>query len=313
MEIWKGCLLESEHYTHNLKTVSMNYKSRAFPGRGLIALLLLIPILSGCSALVERKMSGVASGFSAAIRDNDDPVIVEQGLPSYLLMLDALLNGKPKKSMLWQAAASLNSVYAGAFVHDSPRSRLLNDKAMKYGFQALCLRDSRLCEPRSVPQDVLREIVAGFGKEDAGVLFAAAGAWAGWIQSHVDDWSAVADLSRVEVMMQRVVALDDSYEQGMPHLYLGVLATVLTPALGGRPEEGKARFERAISLSGGRNLVAKVYYAKQYARGVFDRELHDRLLNEVLAEDPHAAGFTLSNMLAQAEAEALLKSADDYF
>ena len=47
--------------------------------------------------------------------------------------------------------------------------------------------------------------------------------------------------------------------------------------------------------------------------GVFDRELHDRLLNEVLAADPSYKGWTLSNVMARREAEALLQSADEYF
>lgn len=312
MEIWKGCLLESMHYTRNLKTVSMNYK-RNTAKMHLLSAIGLVWMLAGCSSLLESRASGFAAGFTAAIQDNDDPAIVEQGLPAYLLLLDAVVNGNPQGPTLWQAAASLNAVYAGAFIHEPERSRLMNDKAMKYGFKALCLREKTLCDPRALSVDQLRTIIGGFDKKDAGVLFAAAGAWAGWIQSHADDWSAVADLSRVEVMMQRVIALDEGYETGMPHLYMGVLATVLTPALGGRPEEGRKHFERAIALSGGRNLVAKVYFAKQYARGVFDRELHDRLLNEVLAADVHAKGFTLSNMLAQTEARTLLKSADDYF
>lgn len=59
--------------------------------------------------------------------------------------------------------------------------------------------------------------------------------------------------------------------------------------------------------------MAKVLYAKNYARGIFDRELHDRLLNEVLAADPVYKGWTLSNVLARREAEGLLKSADEYF
>jgi len=33
----------------------------------------------------------------------------------------------------------------------------------------------------------------------------------------------------------------------------------------------------------------------------------------VKAADPHAPGWTLSNTLAQQEAEALLQSADEYF
>jgi len=36
-------------------------------------------------------------------------------------------------------------------------------------------------------------------------------------------------------------------------------------------------------------------------------------LNEVLAADPKAPGWTLSNQLARKEAEALLASADDFF
>jgi hypothetical protein len=68
-----------------------------------------------------------------------------------------------------------------------------------------------------------------------------------------------------------------------------------------------------LELSGGRNLAAKVELARRYARMLYDRELHDRLLNEVLATDPTAEGLTLFNVTAQEEARALLASADDYF
>ena len=64
---------------------------------------------------------------------------------------------------------------------------------------------------------------------------------------------------------------------------------------------------------GGRDLSAKVDYARYYARTLYDRELHDRLLGEVLAADPVQEGFTLFNTLAQQTAQELLDSADDYF
>ena len=95
--------------------------------------------------------------------------------------------------------------------------------------------------------------------------------------------------------------------------YLAVLATIRPPALGGRFEEGRAAFERAIELTAGRSLGVKVDYARYYARTLYDRELHDRLLRDVLAADPVSPGRTLFNVLAQREAEALLASADDYF
>jgi hypothetical protein len=46
---------------------------------------------------------------------------------------------------------------------------------------------------------------------------------------------------------------------------------------------------------------------------MYERELHDELLREVLAADPHVPGYTLTNVLAQRDASGLLASADDYF
>lgn len=263
--------------------------------------------------MVEKAGSRFATNLTSAIMDNDDPVIVEAGSASYLLLLDALVRQDPASVSYRQAAASLNSAYAGAFARDPARAAALTDKSLNYALEAMCLRHKALCDVRKLPVDDLNARLAGLGRDDVSLIFAAGSAWAGWIQAHSADWNAVADMPRIEALMQRVVVLDESYQNGAAHLYLGGLATVLPPALGGRPEVGKTHFERAIALSEGHNLMAKVLYAKNYARGVFDRELHDRLLNEVLAADPHYPGWTLSNTLARQEAEALLKSADEFF
>ena len=71
--------------------------------------------------------------------------------------------------------------------------------------------------------------------------------------------------------------------------------------------------ERAISLSEGKYLMAKVVYAEQYARLVFDKDLHDRLLRQVIDSDPIVEGMTLTNLLAQERAKILLRESDDYF
>ena len=123
----------------------------------------------------------------------------------------------------------------------------------------------------------------------------------------------MADKARVEALIRRVVELDPSHRAGAPYLYLGVLETLLPAALGGHPEEGRRHFERAIELSGGRDLMAKVLLASEYARMVFDRELHDRLCREVLEASPEAPGLTLNNALAQERARQLLDSSSEYF
>jgi hypothetical protein len=120
-------------------------------------------------------------------------------------------------------------------------------------------------------------------------------------------------LPKVEAVMRRVVALDEGYERGSAHVFLGVLVTLRPPALGGRHEGGRRHFERAIELSGGTDLMGRVRYARHYARLVFDRPLHDRLLNEVLAAETMQPGLTLSNTLAKEEARRLLADADKYF
>jgi hypothetical protein len=83
--------------------------------------------------------------------------------------------------------------------------------------------------------------------------------------------------------------------------------------MGGKPEKGRAHFERSLELSGGHYLMTKVIYAERYARLVFDKELHDRLLQEVIDADPVAAGMTLANTLAQRRAKELLAESDEYF
>jgi len=127
------------------------------------------------------------------------------------------------------------------------------------------------------------------------------------------DWNAIADLPKVQALMERVVALDDGYEDGGAHLFLGVLYTLRPASLGGKPELGREHFEKAVSMSDGRNLMAKVLFARQYARLVFDQELHDRLLGEVVVADPVEPGYTLSNSMARDLADELLAESDEYF
>ena len=137
--------------------------------------------------------------------------------------------------------------------------------------------------------------------------------WANYIDSHSSDWNAIADLPKVKATMQRVLEFDETFEKGGAHLYLGVLETVVPPALGGKPGIAKSHFERVIEITKGRNLMAKVLYAERYARPLFNREPHDRVLYEVVEQDPQEPGLTLINIIAQKKAKQLLESADEFF
>jgi hypothetical protein len=134
-----------------------------------------------------------------------------------------------------------------------------------------------------------------------------------YIRLHADDFNALARLPHNEALLTRYLEIGNGDERATLYVYLGILATIRPPALGGEPEKGRTAFERAIELSHGDDLSAKVEYARGYARLMYERELHDQLLSEVMAADPEVPGYTLTNVLAQQDAAELLASADDYF
>jgi len=279
----------------------------------LCMLFLSLVTLPACSRVVSMAASDMADNLSHAIANNDDPDTVREGAAAYLLMLDGMIHSDPENEALLTKAAALYSTYGTAFVQDPERARKLSTRALDYAERAVCVRNSDDCGLRKVEFDVFQSRVQQVGLEDVPLFFTLGSAWAGWIQAHKGDLEAVAELSRVEIIMRRIVTIDETYQQGSAHLYLGMFAILVPPALGGQPEVARDHFDRAIALSKGENLMAKVVYAQQYARMLYDRELHDRLLTEVLAADPYVPDMVLQNTLAQDRARALMASAEDYF
>ena len=189
----------------------------------------------------------------------------------------------------------------------------LTAHAFDYARRATCIDLPALCRTLDQPYDAFQAEVAKIGVKNVGTLYVLGTSWAGRIQANSSDWKSIADIPRAQALLDRVVALDPGYMSGEPYMYLGVIATLRPASLGGEPEKGKADFEKALALSDGRNQMVRVLYAKQYARLVFDKDLHDRLLNEAISADPHAPGLTLINVIAQQQAKQLLESGKDFF
>ncbi len=278
----------------------------------LLILIGLLPAL-GCQSFIRSSTQSLAGNLSAAVLDQNDPGLVRDGAPAYLLAVDGMIQGDPENSALLLSGARLYSAYASAFVTDSARAGRLTLRARSYGQRALCVRRAALCAAADGSfEDFQAELVITDTK-DLPALYGFGVAWASWVKANSSNWNAIADLPKIEALMERILLLDEDYAGGGPHIYLGVLYTLRPASMGGKPSLGRVHFERAIELSHGRDLTAKVLLASQYARLVFDRELHDAVLQEVLEANPEAPGLTLSNTLAQEQAKELLADADDYF
>ena len=251
--------------------------------------------------------------MATAITNNDDLATVKAGAPAYLLMLDSFIEGDPEDSSMLLSAAKLYSAYAGVFVKDEQRAKRLTQKSLNFALQANCLLMQERCNLKAMDFKEFETIISQYEKEHIEYLFVLGSSWAGWIQNRSGDWNAAADLARITKIMNHALKLKEDYQSGQIHLYLGVLNTLLPPALGGKPEIGKQHFVKAIQFSNNKNLMAKVIYAEKYARLIFDQELHDKLLNDVLKTEPRSKGFTLTNMLAHEQAKELLVSGKEYF
>jgi len=267
----------------------------------------------GCASLVSNAASNFADNLSAAVVNQNDPEIVRDGAPSYLLLLDSLIEGNPDSPDILAAAAGMYASYGAVFADDEDRARKLTERARDYGSKAMCLSFDPACNWASMTYEDYEASLADLSSRQADVVYAYGLASLAYIRSHSSDNNALARLPHAEALLSRYLEISNEEPESAVYVYLGILATLLPPALGGDPEKGRAAFEQAIEISDGRDLSAKVEFARGYARLLYERELHDRLLTEVLAADPIEPGYTLTNVLAQEDAAVLLDSADDYF
>ena len=67
--------------------------------RLICILILFLPNL-GCTILVSNVTSGLADDLSAALVDQPDPLLVRDGAPAYLILIDGLIAGNPKNQDL---------------------------------------------------------------------------------------------------------------------------------------------------------------------------------------------------------------------
>jgi hypothetical protein len=266
-------------------------------------------LAAGCSSLIGGK---AADTLAAAILNQDDPELIASGVPAYLLAVDGLIAQAPDSAPLLSAGAQLFALYGSRFASPE-RAVVLTAKARRYGERAICLAHEAACLWRGLDYDRFVAELEAVDDRDIGPLYSYAVSWLSHLDATSEDWTAVSELPWVQAVLERALVLDEAYERGALHGYLGILNSLRPPALGGKPDVARAHFERAIELSGGRDLSIKVEYARRYARLVFNQELHDRLLTDVVNAPAEAPLFTLFNVLAKQEAEELLATSKEYF
>jgi len=273
---------------------------------------LLLSLLVGCAPLLVEPL---VDPLNRALQHQTDLDLVRDGTPTLLLIIDGLAEKYPTNRKLLLTATQAYSSYAFTLdeMGESERAAALSVKAKDYGLTLLCLAADLHGNIPSQFTDFNRCLVS-FQKHNVPSLFWAGYGWATWIKLQNGAPAALADLPKVEQIMQRVLKLDEMYYYGAAHIFLGYYYGSRPEMLGGNLEKSRRHFERALQISDRNYLMTQVTYAESYARQTFNRELFKDLLTEVvnypLISD---SDRSTSNQLARKRARQLLAQIDDFF
>ncbi len=272
-------------------------------------LLCLCCSLSSCAGLITGTVIKPAVGNLQQQQDID---LVCEGAPAYLLMLDSMLVSSPENRDLLFIATQSYSAYATALEECGGTSQRIDTIAVRARHYGQRLLQPLLPLERKSHDAELDKGLSTLDKDDVAEVFWGASGWLTWVLRQKGAPEAIADIVIIEKIMARLLELDESYQGGSIHMFFGAYHAAKPEMLGGRPDLSAAHFERALAISKHRFLLTQTTYAATIARTTMNRDLHDRLLHEVLNFPLGSAPeFGLSNRIAVNRAKRLLE--ENYF
>jgi len=292
---------------------------------------LLVLLLAGTTSCSIKKMAvkSVANSLTSGpdvFGTDDDPELVRDAVPFGLKTMESLLETLPRHRGLLLGLCRGFTQYGAAFVEtdadaleatDYTRASATRERALKlylrarnYGLRGLEL-DHRGITRRleTMPDSAAREVRA----RELPMLYWTAAAWGSAINLGKDRAELLADLGAVRALMERGLALDETYDGGAFHEAMIVLEA-LPKDLGGSPERAREHFRRAVELSGGLKASPYVTLAQSISVMTQDRSEFRELLQTALAVDPdRVPSQRLATLVLQRRARLLLEREDDLF
>ncbi len=291
-------------------------------------LVLLAGWLSACS--VERlaldSLGGVLESSRRALERENDLELAGEALPFSLKLIDGLLLEQPERRELLIAGASGYVAYARVYVSGPARRLSYEDidaargmrararnlflRGHEYALRALELDYPGIGAALQTDPGGAAARVGAHPERDVESMYWSAAALGLAVSASRNEPALLARLPEVQALLERALALDESWGDGALHefaLSLGDVADISGDAL-------RAHYERAVALSEGRRAGVHVAYAEAYALPRQDRESFVALLDRALAIDLDAEpGERLANVVAQRRAEWLLSDLDRLF
>jgi predicted anti-sigma-YlaC factor YlaD len=298
---------------------------------GSLATLLLALVASGCSVrqfAVDAVGDSLATGPSVYESD-DDLQLVGDALPFGIKFLETLVVASPRNRGLLLSTSRAYLLYAYGYVQyqgeqtvdtDLDRARAIDARAhtlylrsLDYALRGIEVDHAGFRRDLSAaPAKAVARVNCADCEVEVALLYTSAAALAGAIGTAKQDAGMLARLAEVDALLERALALDESWHAGALHEFA-------VSWYGARPgPRDRARIERhyarALVLSGGKRAGPYVAYAEGVNLPDQDRAKFTANLERALAVDRDTdPNSRLQNALAQRRAEWLLGRTQELF
>jgi hypothetical protein len=297
------------------------------PMRNLIFATLL---MAGCNmtAFTANQTAKVIKAAAPSLQQESDLELAMDAAPGQLKTIEGFHLASPQNDVYIAILAQGYCEYAFGMIElkmleararkDEDRELVLSKRAT--GLYLRCMNYGLKLLGGSWEKALYGEMAAfeakvkGADGDDVQGMFWTALGLASAINQNRDDISLVAYMPKAKMMFERVVALNPGFHNAGAHMALGMLSCAQPKALGGDPDRGKAEFEKAINLTGGKYLMPKVLMAIAYGGITNDREFFHKTLVQVLETSPAVyPDQRLANEIAHVRAKHFLAREKELF
>ncbi len=309
-----------------------NERRRRLPGIWQVERLAAVALgaamfaASGCSikGMAVNSLADVLGEADAVYLSDNDPELVAAALPFNLKTLEMLLATSPDHRGLLLTATTAFVLYGYGFVEPEAdyiededwyraeeirdRAHRLYMRAYRYGLRGLDVAHPGFSNLLPIAP---HEAVQVLGPEDLELTVWTAAALGAAIGAAADEPDATADIGVVGAMLNRALALDETYDNGTIHAFL---VSYETGRVGGSVDRARDHYERALALSGGARASIYLSWAESVCVAEQDRAEFVALVQKVVdyEVDAYPEGRLL-NILAQRRARWLMSRTDELF
>jgi len=154
----------------------------------------------------------------------------------------------------------------------------------------------------------------GVTKDDVPALYWASAGWVAAYSIDPFDMKLGLTLPQAEAMMNKVLELDEHFNNGSVHDFFILYYGSIPEYMGGSPTKAREHFKKAVELSKGRS--ASPYLSLASTVSIKEQNIKEfkSLLNQVLKIDPDRyISLRLQNTIYQKKAKWMLEHIEDYF